>query len=74
MNVKLKNVLNKNDNFEERKNKAFLLPLRFKNAGRFVKLLGFARSHSKVTLGSVSLLCATIAQPSCFFHLNGTWN
>ena len=41
-------------------------PLRFKKAGRFEKLLGFARSHSIVTRGSVSPSCATRSHPSCF--------
>ena len=39
---------------------------RTKNAGRFEKLLGFARSHFIATRGSVSLLCATTPHPSCF--------
>ena len=33
----------------------FDVPLKSKKAGRFKKLLGFARSHSIVTRGSVSL-------------------
>ena len=43
-----------------------LLQLRSKNAGRFEKLLGVARSQSIVTHGSVSLSCATTPHPSCF--------
>ena len=43
------------------------LPLRSKKAGRYEKLLGFARSRSIVTRGSVSLSCATRPYPSCFF-------
>ena len=43
-----------------------LLSLRSKNAGRFEKLLGFARSHFIVTRGSVSLSCATTPHPPCF--------
>ena len=35
-------------------------------AGRFQKLLDFARSHYIVTRGSVSLSCATTPHPSCF--------
>ena len=42
------------------------LPLRSKKAGRFKKLLGFARSHSIVTCSSVSISCATTPHPSCF--------
>ena len=42
------------------------LALRSKKAGRFEKLLGFARSHSIVTRGSVSLSCATTPHSSCF--------
>ena len=42
------------------------LPLRSKKAGRFDKLLCFARSHFVVTGGSVSLSCATRLHPSCF--------
>ena len=48
------------------------LPLRSKKAGRFEKLLSFARSHSIVTRGSVSL---SPAQPDhilpAFLNLNG---
>ena len=44
----------------------FLVPFRSKKAGRFEKLLGFARSHSLVTRGSVSLSCASTPHPSCF--------
>ena len=44
-----------------------ILPSRSKKAGRFEKLLGFARSPSIVIRGSVSLSCATIPHPSCFF-------
>ena len=44
----------------------FILPLSSTKAGRFEKLLGFARSHSIVTRGSVSLLCTTSPHPSCF--------
>ena len=40
------------------------IPLISKKAGRFEKLLGFARSHSIVTRGSVSLSCATRLHPS----------
>ena len=43
-----------------------ILPLISKKAGRFEKLLGFARSHSIVRSGSVSLSCATIPHPSFF--------
>ena len=43
-----------------------ILPLRFKKAGRFEKLLCFARSHFIVTCGSVSLSCATTPHPSYF--------
>ena len=42
------------------------LPVRSKKAGRFEKLLGFARSHSIVTRGLVSVSCATTQHPSCF--------
>ena len=42
------------------------VPLRSKKAGRFEKLLDFAGSHSIVTRGSVSLLCATTPQPYRF--------
>ena len=42
------------------------LPIRSKKAGNFEKLLGFARSHSIVTRGSVSLSCATTPHISCF--------
>ena len=45
----------------------FIVPLKSKKAGRFEILLGFARSHSIVTRGSVSLSCATKPHPSCFF-------
>ena len=41
-------------------------PLRSKKARIFEKLLGFARSHSFVERGSLSLSCATLPQPSCF--------
>ena len=44
----------------------FFLPLRSEKAGRFEKLLSFAMSHSIVTLGSVSLSCATTPHPSRF--------
>ena len=37
-----------------------------RKAGRYEKLLGFARSHSFVTRGSVSLSCATSSHSSCF--------
>ena len=47
------------------------LPLGSKKAGRFEKLLGFARSHSIVTIGSVSLSCATTLHPSCLPNSNG---
>ena len=43
-----------------------ILPLRSKKAGRFEKLLGFARSHYTVTRGSVILSCATTPHPSRF--------
>ena len=43
-----------------------LVPIRSEKAGRFEKLLGFARSHSNVTRGSASLSCATTKHPSCF--------
>ena len=42
------------------------LALRSKKAGRFEKLIGFARSHSIVTHDSVSLLCA-ITPPRSYF-------
>ena len=42
------------------------LPFRSEKAGRCEKLLGFARSHSIVTRGSVSLSCATTPHPCCF--------
>ena len=42
------------------------LPLRSKKEGSFAKLVGFARSHSIVTRGSVSLSCATTPHNSCF--------
>ena len=42
-----------------------LVPLRSKKGGRFEKLVGFARSHSIVTRGSVSLSCATTPHPTC---------
>ena len=41
-------------------------PFRSKKAGRFEKLLGFARSHFIATRGSVSLSCATTPHPSWF--------
>ena len=44
----------------------YSIPLTSKKAGRFEKLLGFARSHSIVTRGSMSLSCATTPHPSCF--------
>ena len=39
----------------------FQVPLRYEKAGRFEKLLGFAKTHSFVTHGSVRLSCATTA-------------
>ena len=48
------------------KNISVVVPLRSKKAGRFEKLLGFARSHSIVTRYSVSLSRATTPHPSCF--------
>ena len=42
------------------------MQLRSKKAGRFEKLLGFAKSHSIVTRGSVNLSCATTQYTSCF--------
>ena len=42
------------------------LPLRFKKAGRFEKLLCFARGNSIVKRGSVSFSCAITPHPSCF--------
>ena len=42
------------------------VPWRSKKAGRFGKLLAFARSHSIVTRGSVSVSCATTPHASCF--------
>ena len=58
-------------NFKEkfasrRKIEKSLLPLWSTKAGRFEKLLGFARSPSIVTRGSISLSCATTPHPSCF--------
>ena len=47
------------------------IPLRSKKAGRFAKLLGFARSHSIVTRGSVSLSCASTPPLPDFLNLNG---
>ena len=44
----------------------FQLQLTSEKAGRFEKLFGFARSHSFVILGSVSIFCATVSHPSCF--------
>ena len=44
----------------------YIVRLRSKKAGRFEKLLGFARSYSIVTRGSVSLSCATSTHSSCF--------
>ena len=44
----------------------YIVRLRSKKAGRFEKLLGFARSYSIVTRGSVSLSCATTPHPSRF--------
>ena len=44
----------------------YQLLLGSEKAGRFEKLLGFARSHFIVTRGSVSLSCATTPHPSCF--------
>ena len=46
------------------------IPLRYKNAGRFEKLLCSARGHSIVTGGSVSLSCAITPHRSCFSLLN----
>ena len=43
-----------------------ILSLGFKKAGRFEKLLGFARSQSIVARGSVSLSFATTQHLSCF--------
>ena len=43
------------------------LRLRSEKAGRFAKLLDFARSHSIVTRGSVSLFCATTPHPPRFY-------
>ena len=42
------------------------LPLRCKKAGIFEKLLAFARSHSIVTRGSVSLSFASTSHSPCF--------
>ena len=42
------------------------MPLTFRKAGRFEKLVGFARSPFIVTRGSVTLSCATTPHPSCF--------
>ena len=44
-----------------------ILSLRSRKAGRFQKLLGFAKSHSIVTRGSVSLTCATKPHPFLLF-------
>ena len=49
----------------------FYSELPSKKAERFEKLLDFARSHSIVTRGSVSLSCATTPHPSVFLNLNG---
>ena len=46
------------------------LPSRSQKAGRFEKLLVFARSHSIVTRGSVIFWCATTPHPSCFFQIS----
>ena len=51
---------------EHRKIGKEILPLKCKKAGRFMKLLGIARSHFIVTRGLVSLSCATTPHPSCF--------
>ena len=45
--------------------KKLKIPFRSEKAGRFEKLLGFARSHSIVTRGSVRLSCATTPHPAC---------
>ena len=47
------------------------VPLRYKKAGWFEKLLGFAMSHSIVTRSSVSLSCATTSPLPAFLNLNG---
>ena len=49
-----------------------LVPSRSKKAGRFEKLLGFARSHSIVTRGSVSR--APPHNTLTFLNLNGTFS
>ena len=41
-------------------------PFRSKEAGRFEKLLDFARSHFILTRDLVSLSCATTQHPFCF--------
>ena len=45
--------------------------INIEKAGRFEKLLGFARSHSIVTRDSVSLSCATTQHPSCQIKTTG---
>ena len=46
------------------------VPLRSKKAGRFEKLLGFARSHSIATRGSVCLSFPHHTLPA-FLNFNG---
>lgn len=48
------------------------LPLRSTKAGRIDKLLGFAGNHYIVTLGSVSLMCATKSTLPTFLNLNAS--
>ena len=48
-----------------------LVPIRSKKAWRFKELLGYARSHSIVTRGSVTLSCATTQTFPAFVNLNG---
>ena len=58
--------LNTISNKFSRKKKLFELPLRSEKSGRFERILGFARSHSIVTRGSVSLSYATTTHLTCF--------
>ena len=51
----------------------YFIPLRYKKAGRFERLLGFARNHSIVTRGLVSRAPPHHTLPA-FLKLNGRIN
>ena len=54
--------------------KVVFLPLEPRKARRLERLLCFARNHSIVTRGSVSLSCATISHLPAFLNLNGIFS